>query len=202
MKKILFSLLITTILLSRDNPFSPVGDPGVITNNNQKKYYKFKKDEINLPSSARVIKSISITYINIDGSTGEVNKDIGRAIDWHEPIVISHKNTEEVVQNDSFREIELDDIKFIEIFFLDKDFKIKTPFKIKKDFFMTKPYRVVIDFDGIINTKIIEKTLKEKYFKKVTITGHKDFFRLVLELDSYYEYLITKIDGGYMLGVR
>ncbi|MCV6607205.1 MAG: AMIN domain-containing protein [Campylobacterales bacterium] len=201
-KTLLFLILLSSTLLGRDNPFKPATNIESISNNNQKKFYKFKKDELRLPSSARVIKSVKIVYTNIDGSTGEVSKDIERSIDWHEPIVFTHNNQLKEIEGEDFREIELKNTKFIEIFFLDKDFKIKTPFKIKQHFFETKPFRVVLDFKGEISKEKIEKTLKERYFKKVTITTHRDFFRLVLELDSYYEYLITEIDGGYMLGVR
>ena len=59
-----------------------------------------------------------------------------------------------------------------------------------------------MDFDGIITSKDIKKVLKERYFTQVTIKSHKDFFRVTLELDSYYEYVITEIDSGYILGVR
>jgi hypothetical protein len=204
LRKIFFLLTIVTVaLLSRENPFIPSKNANEISNNNQKKYYNFQKDELKLPSSARVLKSVKFTYINVDGSTGYVTKEIDRAVDWHEPIILTHENKEK--NEDSFgefREIELKGTKFIQIYFLDKDFKIKTPFKIKTHTFKTQPFRIVIDFEGIITTTKIEKMLKERYFKKVTVTGHDNFFRIVLELDSYYEHLITKIDGGYMLGVR
>lgn len=202
-KTVLLTLLTVSILFSRDNPFVPVDKTDTISNNNQKQFYKFKKDEIRLPSSARVIKKFSIVYQNIDGSTDTITKEIEREIDWHEPIIITHKNSESnITTNDNFREIEIGDIKFVKLYHLGQDFKIKTPFKMKKHFFMSKPYRIVMDFEGTVKTEKLERKLKKKFFTKVTISGHDDFFRVVLELDSYYEYVYTRIDGGYMIGVR
>lgn len=201
MKKLTLLLFLVTLLISRDNPFKPIETSNAVSNNNQDKFDKLKDEKIFLPSSARVVKSIKITYQNIDGSINEITKEYDKEIDWHKPIEIKH-NIAEIIQKEEGKFIDISMInKRIKLSYLNRNLKMKTNDPIDKHFFLSKPFRVVIDFKG--EFKGTEKeNLNGNFFKKLAVSGHDKFYRVVVELDSFYKYLITEIDGGYILGIR
>ena len=67
---IVLLLFIISILDARINPFFPPkdGQSPSITTNAPEKHESLRQVALSLPSSARIIKEVSVEYINLDGS--------------------------------------------------------------------------------------------------------------------------------------
>jgi len=79
---------------ARENPFSMAMDPLEVGRTTQIKEnsVEFNSTKFTLPSSARILKSASIVFQNIDGSISEEIVAIDQNVDWHYPLVLSsHK---------------------------------------------------------------------------------------------------------------
>lgn len=76
-------------LFSREDPFVPLVTP----KESMRPYYGetrvFDREEITLPSNARLIKKVEVTYQNIDGSIEKKSLDLSGRIDWRLPLVLS-----------------------------------------------------------------------------------------------------------------
>ena len=53
-----------------------------------------------------------------------------------------------------------------------------------------------MDFKRESNLKSYTKTINNSVFTKIRIGNHKDYYRVVIELDGHYRYKLKKIDGG------
>lgn len=87
---------VTTIMFARENPFSVAMDPSQVGRTTQIKEERvdFNGTQFILPSSARILKSASITFQNIDGSISEDIIAIDQNVDWHYPLVLVSKMPE------------------------------------------------------------------------------------------------------------
>ena len=76
-------------LIAREDPFTPVVAP----KDSIRPYYGetrvFDSAQIELPSSARLIKKIEVTFQNIDGSLQTRSIAVRGRIDWRMPLIIS-----------------------------------------------------------------------------------------------------------------
>lgn len=77
--------------LARENPFAVAMDPSLVGRTTQIKEERveFNSTKITLPSSARILKSASVTFQNIDGSISEEIVGIEQDVDWHHPLILS-----------------------------------------------------------------------------------------------------------------
>ncbi len=77
--------------LARENPFAVAMDPAQVgkTTHIKEERAEFNSTKITLPSSARILKSASVTFQNIDGSISEEIVGIEQDIDWHHPLILS-----------------------------------------------------------------------------------------------------------------
>ncbi len=77
--------------LARENPFAVAMDPSQVGKTTQIKEERveFNSTKITLPSSARILKSASVIFQNIDGSISEEIVGIEQDIDWHHPLILS-----------------------------------------------------------------------------------------------------------------
>ena len=87
----IFILLMISSLDARENPFFPSdGEVDIPTTTNQfKKLPPLKRVAVTLPSSARTIESMTITYKDLDGSVHDKKEILNNAIDWHIPLFLS-----------------------------------------------------------------------------------------------------------------
>jgi len=77
--------------------------------------------------------------------------------------------------------------------------KIVTKDKLLRDFLLVRPQRIVLDFKRDIDTRsYVNSGKKRKWFKKIKIGAHDGYYRVVIELDGYYQYRHKKIKGGYI----
>ena len=98
MQKILWLFLsLAVILEARENPFETSMSPQDVGKTTQVKdeLTNFTTTKLSLPSSARILKSASVTFQNLDGSISEKIVAIDQNIDWHSPLILSTQSTED-----------------------------------------------------------------------------------------------------------
>ncbi|MGX2972279.1 AMIN domain-containing protein [Helicobacter sp. T3_23-1059] len=201
---VLFVFVVIDFANARENPFEPMSRPQEDTfkSPNAKNY--FKERDIKLPSTARILKTITITYQNIDGSTESKSIDIDEGIDWHFPILLSQKKAflNEKVQH--YTIVPFD-------FFTQRNrFYLFSSNNIIRSFVLPSPYRIVIDIDKQEQYGLQKQPkssngfipLNVKYFTKAALDVHKDFYRFTITLDGQYTYHIQKEVDYYVILVE
>jgi len=189
MRLIFLLLLISFSLFARDNPFFP-SDPNEIkmtTSNRVETLKPFSTQKISLPNSARAIKSISISYQNMDGSISQEQLELNNKIDWHEPFLISQKQPKQVSLK-SKKSVKSINVKYIKFQPMSKTMKIITKDKLLRNFMLTSPHRVVLDFSRDTSFKPKQFAIKQAPFKNIRMGNHDKYYRVVIELDGQYNY--------------
>ncbi len=178
-------------MFARINPFEPVITPENIKVKNPTYFNKIK---IYLPSDARVLKKIVFVYQTLDSDVKTKEVSIDKAIDFHYPIIITHKNVKYPIKVLSFATFKLY-IKNKKLFFATKD-------KLLRVFFLVKPFRLVLDFKRNVDFLTIQKILKNSFVKKVVVGAHSGFYRVVVYFDAKYSYKIKKDINGVLVELR
>jgi len=205
---ILFVLLIS--LDARDNPFFPTSGELEIpfTSNKDRTKEPLKQATISMPSQARIIKKVTVEFKNLDGSIESKSIELDNSIDWHLPIFISQsysQNTNIIkepkkIETKEFKK--LSSIKFASFYSLDKTLKIETKDKLIRNFLLVNPHRIVIDFKKDAHLKWMSKENEHNVFKKIRVGNHKGYYRVVVELDGFYQYKMQKAKDGYLFKLR
>jgi hypothetical protein len=195
---------------ARENPFFPsIGEKDIpLTTNKQMTFEPLKRATITLPSNARVIKKVIVSYENLDGSIEQTSIELANSIDWHLPLFVSQSYVQNEApaeqnlqqQNSLFKEIA--SIESAKFFINEKRFKIQTQDKMIRNFMLVTPHRIVIDFDRESNLKSFISPIQNSVFTKVRIGNHDKFYRVVVELDGYYTYKMSKSDNGYIFKLQ
>lgn len=193
------------LLHARENPFVPVikKDSYTLTDNNYTALQPLKRVTMTLPSSARVVKSMQISFINLDGSITTKRIAINQSVDWHLPLFLSQS----IDNGSSAQKIAEHPKKIHHKKSAPKKTAI-TPFfsfshhenrctlftndALLRHFGLSKPNRIVLDFKRDANFRTFTHTLKTKYFKKIQLGNHKGYYRCVIELDGLYGYSLTQ----------
>ena len=203
MIKLIFTTLILVYSLNaRENPFFPTeGEKQIAYTSNQvSKYKNFENADFKFPSQARVLQNITITYKNLDGSIETKDITINKAIDWHKSLKITQNQTKNKIINNKF--ISIAKIKFVNFLARDKELKLITSDKLIRSFLLVEPHRLVYDFKRISHLKSYTKIIKNSVFRKIKVGNHADFYRVVVELDGYYEYNSIKIPNGVLIRLK
>ena len=207
---LLFFLVIS--LSARENPFFNVsGENMPITSNKDYSLELLKKASIALPSTARVIQSVSVKYKNLDGSQTTKTIKLNNAIDWHLPIFISQNynqiltvkksKTKKFTSSGKYKKI--GSLKFISLYANGKKLKILTKDKMIRNFTLVNPHRLVLDFKRNIHIRSYSKILpKDFIFTKIRLGNHKNYYRIVVELDGYYSYRLKKNLNTYIITLQ
>ena len=206
MKIFLGVLFLMLSLFARENPFFPsAGETDIpITSNQVVDIPSLRRTSITLPSTARTIESVTIKYKSLDGAIHEKVEKLGNAIDWHIPIFVSqnyneNSKNEKEIQKQKKNYVNIFKQKFISIYEYKNSLKVHTKDKMIRNFLLTKPHRIVCDFEGEINIRSIEKKIKLKsVVTEVRVGNHSGYYRVVIELDGYYQYSTKKIESGYL----
>jgi len=204
---ICFALLFLS-LEARENPFFPVDSSQDIpvTTNQVENLPPLKRASIELPSTARVVEEIIVRYKNLDGSIATKSIELEHAVDWHLPLFISQEycSSKKVLKEEpksekaSYKEIAK--LPFISFYINHKKMKIITKDKLLRHFLLVKPHRIVCDFARDTDIRsYIKNGPKGSLFKKLRIGTHKGYYRVVIELDGYYTYIIKKDAQGYVI---
>jgi len=208
------ALCVTLFLLAnldaRENPFFPANGEKDIpyTTNQTQKIEPLKRSSITLPSSARIIKKVTIEYENLDATVETRSIELKNKVDWHLPIFISQNFSEtqsekQVAQKEEIQKFtEIASIAYAKFFENFKSLKIVTDDKIIRDFLLVKPHRIVLDFKRDASIKSYSKKNKNSRFVKIRVGNHAGYYRTVIELDGLYRYKMKKVSDGYMLDLR
>lgn len=205
--------LVTALLIintqARENPFFPSqGEEDLpLTSNENIKIPKLKRASISLPSTARVIKKVTIEYENLDASYESKSIDLDNRVDWHLPIFISQSYSDQKVIAKKIKTPQKAKVVFNEVakiknakFLVSKNsLKIVSKDKLIRNFLLPQPHRIVIDFKKDSNIKSYLKYIKDSVFTKVRIGNHNGYYRVVIELDGYYRYKLNKHDYGCLI---
>ena len=211
----LFFLLffIPLMLFSRENPFFPVDNSEDIpfTSNQTQHIPPLKRASMKLPSTARTVESIVVNYKNLDGSIATKKIELHNSIDWHLPLFISQNygaspELPAVVKKvnkktEVYKKIA--SLPFIKFYVAGKKLKIITNDKLLRHFLLVKPHRIVCDFKRETDIRSYVKNIKKPFlFKKIRVGTHKGYYRVVIELDGYYQYNVTTLHKGYFFTLR
>lgn len=201
----IFTLLLFIVisLNARENPFFPSSGEADITytSNQDTKAVPLKRATMTLPSSARIIESVTIKYKDLDGSIHEKSVELGNAIDWHLPLFISQNyggtNSEpKRIKKETYTKVA--GLKFISLYESKKTLKVVTKDKMIRNFLLTKPHRIVCDFKRDIDIRSYEKYVKNSIVKRIRLGNHKGYYRVLIELDGYYRYKVKDSKQGYV----
>lgn len=215
MKQILFAVFVVLILYAAsENPFK------IESNSQLTLPAAFERELVKFNSEARILKSVSFHYINLDGSESVLNVDINKSIDWHDTYTLSHTKTPMASQNldapatipengsnsQNPADIEIPTqtgkiYDFISYTTYKNKIKLSTNDESISDFSIGNPSKIVIDFKSnqISPTKNIR--LSDSLFKRIDFGSHKDYYRLVIYLDGKYDYKIERDASGYMISL-
>ena len=215
MRRIFTAVLFIVLSLSaRENPFFPsTGEADIpFTTNETVTIDPLKRAAISLPSTARVIESITVKYKNLDGSIEEKTEVLENSVDWHLPLFISQNiddgtNDNQVrlpvkrakkVKKKKFKK--LAGLKFITLYEHKHQLKVVTKDKMLRNFLLTKPHRIVCDFKREIDIRSYEVVAPSKgIVTKMRLGNHKGYYRVVIELDGHYRYKVKNLKNGYMI---
>ncbi|CAM2779035.1 AMIN domain-containing protein [Helicobacter felis] len=185
----LFILIVFALhlLVARDDPFEPakkMDNHLDMFDENVADY--FKSIKFTLPTTARVLTKITITYQDLDASIHTKEINIGQRIDWHYPLRIT--------QEKAFLQPEESTYQIANFTFWIRENKLylRTTSKIQRSFILLDPYRIVIDIDREEPT--LRETLKiyKKRVNEVVLTTHTNFYRFAIALDGRYSYKIAQ----------
>lgn len=200
LKTLFLSLLALSAVVARENPFTDAFDPNSlpVTNNTVKVFKPLKNESISLPSTARTVSKITVEYVNLDGSVVDKVLKVDKSIDWHVPISISHHKKSEVRKKFT----KTKGTSFIRFEQKSKTIRLITKNSLLRHFMITKPYRIVMDFSRMSNFLSKKFELNSGGFKIVRIGNHKNYYRVVLELDGQYEYKLSKRANGVEIDIK
>ena len=207
----IFILFMMSSLDARENPFFPSdGEVDMpMTSNQVKTLLPLKRIAVTLPSSARTIESMTITYKDLDGSIHNKKEILNNTIDWHIPLFLSQNIDDSIsikkqdpikIKTKKFENIT--SLKFISLYSRDNEIKITTKDELLRNFLLVKPHRIVCDFKREIDIRSYENYVKTKsVVKRVRVGNHNGYYRVVIELDGYYRYKSKKIADGYIFSL-
>lgn len=196
MKKVIVCLGVCIALAyPRENPFESVITPKL----SERQLLNMHQDPLSdmefvLPSTARILKSIEITYQNLDGSLATKTLQIDESIDWHYPFLIAQK-----AQGAKYKSENRFKLGEFELVINQSNIFIATRKKILRDFILPEPYRLVFDFEGVQESEYQKIAIDKKYFVDSELSTHDGFYRITLGLDGRYKYAIKSQRDGFLI---
>ena len=196
-------ILFCANLQGREDPFSPILNPldGKYPQN-EKRIAPFVKEDINLPSTARIIKEIEIKYQNIDGTIDVKKVNLDKGIDWHFPLTLTQEGAiKEKKKESKTKKYKIADYDF---YVRGKNLYIYSDTDIVRNFALSEPYRICIDFEKSESeiAKNSSLDVNQKYFRNVEIGTHRDFYRIIITLDGQYRYSLKKDRRGVLIDLE
>lgn len=232
-KIFLLFLFLMVHLEARENPFeSPVSsaEVGKMTDIEERSE-DFESVSVELPSTARILKSVTVAFQNIDGSIAKEERQIDQNIDWHLPLILAPKASKTVAPllekkadtslitslkatpskatpslvthtNTPKEEASLLLAKGITYRVHGREITFLTQDEKLRDFLIADPYKIVVDFKKSAAFSTKTVLLHQAPFVSMTLGDHKDFYRVAILLDGHYRYDITKTESGYRITLK
>ncbi|WP_341847718.1 AMIN domain-containing protein [Helicobacter pylori] len=197
LKKMIGLVVVLSVLLARDNPFeSEINSKNLQGGFNGIYDSYFKEIHVDLPTSARILKQITLTYQDIDGSIHSKVVGIDKSIDWHYPLKLSQHTLDQTAFEKRYQ---IQDFDFL---MTNNTMILRSPYKILRSFVLVNPYRIVLDTQKGPLDIYQNMDLNQKFFSQIKVGTHKDYYRITLILDGKYRYLLEEKNGAYELKLK
>ncbi len=190
---IFLSILLLLAAEARENPFFPLDETKKqkVTSNTADTYPHMGTIHYTFADNARVIKEVTFTIQNLDGSIEEKKYPVDRRIDWHHPISLSQSKSS--LSKDSTAPTNSSsaaNFGFIQLYSKSKEMTLKSSDPLVRHFVLTNPNRIVLDFKHETAFKSEKKVLNAPPFLDVTVGNHGKFARATITLDGRYSYAL------------
>jgi len=187
------SLLLLTSLLARENPFfsADTALKEKVTSNTPDNTPQLDSVNYILPDQVRILKEVTFTIQNLDGSIETRKMQVDKSVDWHKSLTISQTNSAQTIHA-NLESSSSADFGFIRFDSKGKRLAIKTQNPLMRHFVLSDPNRIVLDFksDAVFNA--MQKPLKASPFIDVSVGNHGKFIRATILLDGRYSYTLNK----------
>lgn len=207
-KTFFLGALLISAATARENPFFAADESlkMPVTSNVPDTLPKLSSLPYTLPNEARILKEVSFTIQNIDGSIETRTMNVDRSIDWHRPLIIAQSSRTK--GSDSSDKPALGpkstsaDFGFVRFDANGKHLAIKSNYAVIRHFMLTEPNRIIIDFKRkeIFTPK--EKLLNSPPYTSVGVANHGQFIRATVILDGRYDYTLSKEEGVVSVDCR
>jgi hypothetical protein len=187
------SLILLAPLIARENPFFAT-DPAKkdkVTSNAPDNKPQLSSVNYTLPDQARILKEVTFTIQNLDGSIETRKMQVDKSVDWHKSLTISQTNAAPTAQQNT-ESASSADFGFIRFDTKGKRLAIKTQNLLIRHFVLSNPNRIVLDFksDAVFNAT--QKDLGASPYVNVSVGNHGKFIRATIILDGRYSYTLNK----------
>ncbi|PHM17759.1 MAG: hypothetical protein CJD30_05070 [Sulfuricurvum sp. PD_MW2] len=188
------SILLLLPLSARENPFFPADElkKQKVTSNIPDTRPRIGTINYTFPDQARILKEVTFTIQNLDGSFEEKKVQIDQSIDWHRPITLSQGGA---VSQPAGAKSSFANFGFVQASTQGKIITIKTSDILTRHFALSDPNRIIIDFkhSGIFKSE--QKSLNSAPYSNISIENHGDFARVTIGLDGRYSYVLNNKGG-------
>ncbi|OHD77629.1 MAG: hypothetical protein A2023_04060 [Sulfuricurvum sp. GWF2_44_89] len=192
---ICLSFLLLSPLFARENPFFPLDESKKqkVTSNIPDARPQMGTISYTLPDNARVLKEVTLSIQNLDGSIEERKIEVDQSVDWHRPLLLTQggKSSHSVVSNNS----SVANFGFVQFYSKGKSLSVKTSDSLVRHFVLSDPNRIVLDFKHVGSFKSEKKVLNAAPYVDVTLGNHGEFARATVTLDGRYSYTLKNAGG-------
>ncbi|MDO9056953.1 MAG: AMIN domain-containing protein [Sulfuricurvum sp.] len=192
---ICLSFLLLSSLSARENPFFPLDESKKqkVTSNIPDARPQMGTVSYTFPDQSRVLKEVTLSVQNLDGSIEERKIQVDQTIDWHRPLVLSQggKSAHTVAAKNS----SVANFGFVQFYSKGKSLSVKAPDALVRHFVLSDPNRIVLDFKHAASFKSEKKALNAAPYLDVTLGNHGQFARATITLDGHYSYTLNKAGG-------
>lgn len=197
--------LILSASAARENPFfeADISRSLPVTSNIPDTLPKLTSTSYTLPNQARILKEVSFTIQNVDGSIETQVVQVDRSIDWHSPLVISQSSRGiSGGSSNDYSANSMADFGFLRIDTKGKRLAISSKYQMMRHFSLTDPNRIIIDYkhQEVFTPK--EKILNAPPYASASVANHGKFVRLTLVLDGRYDYTLKNNAGMISINCR
>ena len=197
-------LLIPLWLLARSNPFVPLEEPSHLSHSRAIPPAQLGEQNLSLPATARILKSVTLTHQDSDGSINQIDSRVERLIDHNAPVVIGQPTARKFPrQMGVYRPIEaFEGYGPMQLFVAEDLLKIQTRYELERSYFLPQPSRIVMDFTNPNPVSPLVSSLESDFFSQIEVQPHGGFFRLIVTLRSHHPFTIEAGKEGYLLGLN
>ena len=198
------SIFVFTALYGRENPFFPAeGSDISLTTNIITQVPPLKRASITLPSTARTLESVTVSYKNLDGTISEKTIQLSNSVDWHLPLFVSQNYCNEKSSKIDRKQnlepyTEVAHLAFVRFKVRKNEVFVQTKDAMLRSFLLARPYRIVCDFKRDTDIRSFVKKINRANVVQIRIGSHNGYYRVVIELDGNYRYTIKKIKNGFI----
>lgn len=188
-KTLLLSSLLVTILFSRENPFFSTSESQTHSTTSKKETNKppLTTMSYNFPNNSRVLKEVTFTFQNLDGSMETRTLEIDQSIDWRAPLILSQGgNTQPRRSSSPAPSPSSFELGFIQFSASKNHLSITTKDPMIRNFSLSDPSSIVVDFKHNGPFKSYQKELLATPFTHVKVTNHGKFARATITLDGHH----------------